>query len=163
VVREVAPEIILTHALRDYMEDHMNAARLAVTAAFCRGMPNYPVDPPRAPADQDVTVYHAQPHGNFDEYGRVVRPEFCVDVTDMQERKAALLAQHASQKAWLDRSQGMDSYLITMRERDREVGRMSGRFAAAEGWRTHYRPGFCADGADPIAAALGPARIVRLP
>src|SRR5688500_5368830 len=34
VIREVAPEIILTHAPSDYMEDHMNACRLVVTAAF---------------------------------------------------------------------------------------------------------------------------------
>ena len=33
VVREVTPDIVLTHALSDYMEDHMNTARLAVTAA----------------------------------------------------------------------------------------------------------------------------------
>ncbi len=41
-VREVAPEIVLTHSPADYMEDHQNAARLAATAAFARGMPNYP-------------------------------------------------------------------------------------------------------------------------
>ena len=47
VVREVAPEIVLTHSPVDYMEDHTNACRLAVTAAFARGMPNFPTDPPR--------------------------------------------------------------------------------------------------------------------
>ena len=40
MMREVAPEIVLTHSPADYMEDHMNACRLAVTAAFARGMPN---------------------------------------------------------------------------------------------------------------------------
>ena len=39
-VRDVAPEIILTHGPYDYMEDHVNAGRLAFTAAFCRGMTN---------------------------------------------------------------------------------------------------------------------------
>ena len=71
VVREVAPEIVLTHAPSDYMEDHMNACRLAVTAAFVRGMPNFQTDPPRAPVDNQVTVYHAQPHGNRDPLGQV--------------------------------------------------------------------------------------------
>ena len=47
VMREVAPEILLTHPPADYMEDHMNACRLAVTAAFAREMPNFPTDPPR--------------------------------------------------------------------------------------------------------------------
>ena len=42
VVRAVAPDIILTHSPQDYMEDHINTCRLAVTAAFARGMPNFP-------------------------------------------------------------------------------------------------------------------------
>ena len=46
IVREVAPDIVLTHSPVDYMEDHTNACRLAVTAAFSRAMPNFPVDPP---------------------------------------------------------------------------------------------------------------------
>ena len=43
VMRDVAPDIVLTHSPVDYMEDHVNAGRLAVTAAFARGMPNFPV------------------------------------------------------------------------------------------------------------------------
>ncbi len=66
VMREVAPEILLTHSPVDYMEDHTNACRLAVTAAFARGMPNFPVIPPRQPIAQKVTVYHAQPYSNHD-------------------------------------------------------------------------------------------------
>ena len=73
VVREVAPEILLTHSPADYMEDHTNACRLAVTAAFPRGMPNFPVDPPRAPSNQ-VTVYHAQPNGHRDPLGESWNP-----------------------------------------------------------------------------------------
>ena len=53
VMREVAPDIVLTHSPVDYMEDHTNACRLAVTAAFARGMPNFPVTPPR-PADHEA-------------------------------------------------------------------------------------------------------------
>src|SRR5436190_2944645 len=41
VVRRVAPTIVLTHSPQDYMEDHTNTSRLAVTAAFARGMPNF--------------------------------------------------------------------------------------------------------------------------
>ncbi len=37
IVREVSPEILLTHSPADYMEDHTNACRLAVTAAFAAG------------------------------------------------------------------------------------------------------------------------------
>ena len=35
-IRDAAPDILLTHSPDDYMEDHMNVCRLAVTAAFAR-------------------------------------------------------------------------------------------------------------------------------
>ena len=154
VMREVCPEILLVHAPVDYMEDHQNAARLAVSAAFCRGMPNFPTDPPRPPIDQPVTVYHAQPHSNLDPLRRPVRPDFFVDVSSVIERKRDMLAHHVSQKAWLDESQGMDSYLISMEQAGRAVGEMSGRFEFAEGWRRRLHFGFCAENADPLRAAL---------
>jgi len=37
----------------------------------------------------------------------------------------------------------------------REVGRMSGVFEYAEGWRRHLHLGFCGEDADPLGAALG--------
>ncbi len=154
VMREVAPEILLVHAPSDYMEDHQNACRLAVTAAFARGMPNYPTVPSRPPVEQAVTVYHAQPHGNRDPLGRLVRPDLFVDVGAVMDQKTAMLACHKSQQEWLDTSQGLNSYLEAMRELMREVGRMSGRYEYAEGWRRHSHLGLCAAQADPLAEAL---------
>jgi LmbE family N-acetylglucosaminyl deacetylase len=156
VIRQVKPEIVLTHSPVDYMEDHTNTCRLAVTAAFARGMPNFPVDPPAAAIDQAVTVYHAQPHTNRDPLKRPVEPELFVDVTDLMDKKTAMLAEHASQKRWLDESQGLESYLITMRELCEEIGRMSCVFKCAEGWRRHLHVGFCGPDDDPLAKALGP-------
>ncbi|GIT04995.1 MAG: hypothetical protein CM1200mP29_04060 [Verrucomicrobiota bacterium] len=49
IIREVNPTIVLTHSPEDYMEDHTNTSRLAVTAAFSRGMPNFEVSPARPP------------------------------------------------------------------------------------------------------------------
>ncbi len=154
VIREVAPEILLVQSPVDYMEDHQNAVRLAVTAAFCRGMPNFVTDPPRPPIEQEVTVYHTQPHGNRDPLRQIVQPEIYVDITSVLARKREMLAHHQSQKAWLDESQGMDSYLAAMEELGREVGAMSGRFQYAEGWRRRLHLGFCAEAADPLSIAL---------
>lgn len=154
VIRDVAPTIVLTHSPQDYMEDHMNTCRLAVTAAFSRGMPNFPVQPPREPFGHDVTVYHAQPHGHADGLRQPVRPDLFVDVTSLMDRKRHLLSLHASQKKWLDESQGMDSYLATMSDLCREVGALSGRFDYAEGWRRHSHLGFCGVDADPLRDAL---------
>ena len=115
VMRDVSPDILLTHSPADYMEDHMNVCRLATTAAFTRGMPNFPVDPPRGPIAKPVTVYHAQPFSHRDPLRQLVTPDMFVNVTDIVDRKVEMLAKHVSQKKWLDESQGHDSYLQTLR------------------------------------------------
>ncbi|MHB8862895.1 MAG: PIG-L deacetylase family protein [Pirellulaceae bacterium] len=160
VMRLVAPDIVLTHSPVDYMEDHTNTCRLAVTAAFSRGMPNFPVTPPRPTIMKPLALYHAQPYSNFDPLRQRVTPDYYVDVTDREEDKVAMLAQHVSQKQWLDESQGLDSYLQTLRDLDAEVGRMSGRFQYAEGWRRHLHLGFATPDFDPLREALA-TRIVE--
>jgi LmbE family N-acetylglucosaminyl deacetylase len=155
VVRRVRPRIVLTHSPADYMEDHMNTARLAVTAAFARGMPNFVTDPPIEPYQDDVTVYHAMPHGLCDGLRRSVAPDLFVDTTSVEAVKRRALAAHASQKAWLDATQGMNSYLDAAADMARAVGRMSGRFEFAEGWRRHLHLGLSAGDDDPLASSLG--------
>jgi len=155
VIRAVRPRIVLTHSPEDYMEDHMNTSRVAVTAAFVRGMPNYRSRPSRPAIEGDCTVYHALPHGLRDGLGRRIAAGWYVDTTPVQAVKRAALACHRSQKDWLDATQGMDSYLDAMEELAREVGRMSGRFEFAEGWRRHAHLGFCAPDADPLREVLG--------
>jgi LmbE family N-acetylglucosaminyl deacetylase len=154
VIREVAPEIVLTHAPVDYMEDHTNACRLAVTGAFSRGMPNFVTDPPRPAINTPVTVYHAQPYSHRDPLGRPIEPVLVVDTTDIIEQKKQMLSKHASQKLWLDESQGLNSYLDTMAELDAQVGRITGIFQYAEGWRRHLHLGFCGPDDDPLRTAL---------
>ncbi len=154
VVRRARPRIVLTHFPRDYMEDHMNACRLAVTASFVKAMPNFVTDPPLDHVPGDVFVYHAMPHGQCDGLRTPVVPEFYVDTTRVHARKRAALAAHASQKAWLDATQGMDSYLDACDEVSRKVGGMSGRFEHAEGWTRHLHLGFSSRDADPLAEAL---------
>ena len=45
LIRKIQPGIILTHSPSDYMEDHQDASRIAVSAAFTRGMPNFETNP----------------------------------------------------------------------------------------------------------------------
>ena len=155
VVRQAQPQIVLTHALVDYMEDHQHAARLAVTATFVRGMPSYRPQPLATAYQDDVAVYHAQPHGNRTPMGEVVKPTHYVDVTKLSERKQLLLRAHASQGLWLDDTQRMGSYIDTMLDLNREVGSFSGRFELAEGWRQHLHLGLSTSGFDPLREALG--------
>ena len=154
VVRQAKPSILLTHSPIDYMEDHEVACRLAVTAAFSHGMPNLESDPPVAAFMEPVTVYHAQPIGNKTPLGELVRPHFFVDDSDVVEKKVEALSCHASQKQWLDESQGQDSYLETLREFSKQVGAMSGKFPYAEGWRRREHWGFCGADDDPLKDAL---------
>jgi N-acetylglucosamine malate deacetylase 1 len=156
LLREVEPNIILTHSPEDYMEDHTNTSRLAVTAAFARGMPNFKTTPQRATCSEDVAVYHAMPHGLVDPLRQPIIPELFTNTSSVHATKRNALAAHASQKAWLDASQGMDSYLLAMDEMSRKVGRLSRRFEHAEGWRRRLHLGFSARDEDPLSEALRP-------
>lgn len=163
VVRQAKPSILLTHSLSDYMEDHQNAARLAVSAAFTRAMPNVVSNPVRAINDQEVAIYHAQPHGNCDPMGVRIHPTHFVDVSQWMDRKRELLAAHASQNQWLEATQRISAYLETMVQLNQEVGQMSSRAAQlrqcppyqyAEGWRQHLHLGLSQPGFDPLSEAL---------
>jgi N-acetylglucosamine malate deacetylase 1 len=161
VIRAVRPSIVLTHSPQDYMEDHANTCRLAVTATFARGIPNFVSRPRRAAWSGDAVIYHAMPHGLCDGLRRRIVPGAYVDTRSVQTLKLNALACHESQHGWLRASQGMNSYLQQMEETARAVGRMSRRFAVAEGWRRHSHMGFGAAGADPLADALGKKYLVN--
>jgi len=51
----------------------------------------------------------------------------------------------------------MNSYLVTMDELSQGVGKLSGQFEYAEGWRRHLHLGFSAREQDPLAEALADA------
>ena len=155
VIREVKPDILLIPSPQDYMEDHANTCRLAVTAAFARGMRNYATQPPVEAWGGDVVLYHAMPHGLRDGLRRLIHPGHFVDIAPVLDIKREMLGQHHTQKDWLDFSQGMGSYVLEMEQMAREVGRMSGQYLLAEGWRRHSTLGFAPLDADPLRQALG--------
>jgi LmbE family N-acetylglucosaminyl deacetylase len=156
LVRELEPEIVLTHPPQDYMEDHQNTCRLMVSACFCRGMRNWQSNPARPPTFQDVYLYHANPHGNHDGMRNLIVPTLFVDIGDKMDVKEEMLRRHATQKEWLDTSQGMDSYLITMRDICGQMGEMAPQaLAYAEGFRQHMHAGLSAQDGDKLAEVLG--------
>ena len=149
VIRMVKPSIILTHSPSDYMEDHMNTSRLAVTAAFIRGVPNFPADH-AAVNNYDCAVYHALPHSLLDPLRRKVIPEIFIDTSAVHATKREALEAHKSQQNWLEDSQKMNSYVQAMENFSLTVGSMSNRFEHAEGWRRHLHFGFSEGGFDPL-------------
>ncbi len=165
VVREIRPAIVLLPSLSDYMEDHTNTARLVVTACFSRAMRHYASDPPREPTDQDVYLYHAQPHLNRDGMRSAIVPELFVNVTAAIQTKRKMLGCHESQRQWLDQTQGLCDYLESMRASGAEVARMSARrdWEYAEGFRQHSHVGFSARDRDLLGEVLGSEVVFRRP
>ena len=154
MIRKIQPDIILTQSPQDYMEDHQNTTRLVVTGAFTRAMKNFVTSPNVAIYDKPVALYHALPHSLNDALRQPVVPHFFTDIGPVLARKRAMLACHASQKEWLDVTQGMDAYLDEMERMSGEVGRMSEKYQFAEGWRRHSHLGFGPEDFDPIANLL---------
>ncbi|MDQ6632968.1 MAG: PIG-L family deacetylase [Verrucomicrobiota bacterium] len=150
VVREVKPNILLTHSPADYMEDHMNTCRLAVSAAFTRGMPNFKSVPSRSIESYDCTIYHGLPYSLADNLRLRIIPGAFVNTSSVHETKLESLKAHRSQQNWLDKSQKLNSYLQTCEDISLEVGKMSKKFKHAEGWRRHLHFGFCNEKTDPL-------------
>ena len=150
VIREVSPDIILTHSPTEYMEDHSNTCRLAVSAAFSRGMRNFTTIPETAPITKPLTIYHCLPYGLKTPLRMPVNADIYIDVTDCIDKKAEMLSCHKSQKEWLDVSQGMDLYMTTMSEQCKAMGDMSGEYNYAEGWCQPLHLGFSCEGDDPL-------------
>jgi N-acetylglucosamine malate deacetylase 1 len=150
VIREVKPSVLLTHSPVDYMEDHTNTCRLAVTAAFAREMPNFRCEPEKAIDSYDVTVYHALPHSQTDPLRRRIVAGAYANIMPVFETKMAALRMHKSQQNWLDTSQKLNSYLKTMQDIALSVGKLSRKFKYAEAWRRHLHFGFCGPDTDPL-------------
>ena len=134
LTRQLRPDIVLTAAPSDYLADHEITSALVRDALFAAAAPNYRTATAALPSIPHL--YFMDPIEGLDREGRRVAPGFIVDVTPVFETKRAMLAAHASQRAWLMRRHGIDDYLRAMEawcaERGREAGVRYG-----EGFR-HY-------------------------
>jgi len=138
VLRQVRPQLVLTSSPVDYLCDHEAASALVRDACFGAPIPNYPTgsERPAPPLDAIPHLYYMDPIEGRDPEGRVVRPEFIVDVTGTFEKKRAMLAEHASQREWLRRHHGTDDYLDAMERWTRERGQLAGKIYG-EGFRQY--------------------------
>jgi N-acetylglucosamine malate deacetylase 1 len=155
VIRSTKPDMIFLPSLEDYMEDHMNSARIGVTAAFMKGSPNYVSIPAVAAIQMDVFLYHAMPAGLHDMMGTPIIPKLYVDITAEMDKKSKMLSLHKSQQHWLDASQGMNEYLASMETMSHDVGILSGKYEFAEGWRLHNHLGYSRVASDPLRDFFG--------
>lgn len=126
LLRQVNPTLVFTHPRYDYMLDHESCHQLARAASFGFPMPNASSTPLSGSA-QVPYLYYVDPLEGLDPYsGELVTPTRTVDITDVIDRKADMLALHASQRDWLRSHHGMDEYLDAMKRHGRRRGEMIG-------------------------------------
>jgi len=138
ILRWARPDLVLTSSPVDYLCDHETTSRLVRDACFGAPAPNYltgakDAAPPLAAIPH---LYFMDPVGGVDREGRSIEPDFFVDVTAQMEIKTAMLAEHASQRAWLMKHHGNDDYLKTMQDWTRANGKRAG-VEYAEGFRRY--------------------------
>lgn len=133
--RSIAPTLVITMPLSDYHCDHEVTGQLGRAASFVFAAPNASLLPLR-PGSTVPYLYYCDAIGGTDHLGRPVTPTTYVDITHQQEKKAAMLACHASQREWLRQHNGVDEFILAMKRmgtlRGNEIGT-----EAAEGFVQH--------------------------
>lgn len=137
LLRQVRPQIVLTHSPADYMLDHEMTSMVARAAAFAAPAPNFQDGrgDPRA-LEHIPHLYYCDPIEGKDPMGREIPPGFRIDISQVIETKAQMLAAHVSQREWLRKHHGMDQYLQAMKDWGAHQGKQGG-VAFAEGFRQH--------------------------
>ncbi len=126
IMREVAPEIVITNPPSDYMIDHEETSRLVRNAAFIASVPLYDCGIPTKPMDKVPYLYYCNAIGLKDIYGRSLPLQFAIDITSVMDRKEQMLSCHESQKKWLQYINGWDIYTENMKESSRKEGDLIG-------------------------------------
>jgi LmbE family N-acetylglucosaminyl deacetylase len=101
LVREAAPDLIITHHPQDYMGDHNEVSRLVFECSFYATLPLY----------ESAKPYHSQvtPIYYMDTVmGLGFQPTEYVDISGVIDVKAAMLEAHQSQLTWLRDHDGVD-------------------------------------------------------
>jgi LmbE family N-acetylglucosaminyl deacetylase len=164
LLREVRPDLVITHSPYDYMTDHTETPRLVREAAFASTIPNWTASrngKPAPPCGRIPVILYADPIENIDAEGRRVKATLAVDITPVIDLKERMLACHESQRSWLRSQHGEDEYLLSMRrwgaDRAKDFRKKGVKYA--EGFTPHRGHGFPKD--DLLTAALGKTRVKR--
>jgi LmbE family N-acetylglucosaminyl deacetylase len=137
LLRQVRPDIVMTHSPSDYMLDHELTSAIVRAAAFAAPIPNFLAERELGPALAHIPhLYYCDAIEGKDPLGRDIPPGFAIDISAVIDTKAEMLARHASQRDWLLKHHGMDQYIEAMRQWGAHRGRAAG-VAYAEGYRQH--------------------------
>lgn len=135
LTRDIAPTLVFTHSLDDYMMDHEMAARVARSASFGYPIPNAMPGPIKK-GSMVPYLYYADPIEGMDHYGHAIAPTTWVDISTVMTTKSRALKAHASQRDWLMKHHGMDQYITSMQQWGAKRGKDVGS-KYAEAFRQH--------------------------
>ncbi len=126
IIRDVNPDLILTHAPNDYMIDHREVSKLAFDMSFAASCPHF--RPDLGEASKVAAIYYTTTSDNVD-----FQPTEYVDITDEFETVADMMRCHESQLVWLRDHDGID-IIETQRTLAASLGMQCG-VKLAEGFR----------------------------
>lgn len=93
VIKEVRPQVIITHDPNDYMTDHREVSNMVFDASFCASIDHYV---PELPSTDVVPIFYMDTLAGV---GFV--PEEYVDISDVIETKLKALDCHQTQIKWM--------------------------------------------------------------
>ena len=144
LMREIDPDVVITHSPQDYITDHEATSTLVRNACFSGPAPNY--DTSRwtkiSRASSIPYLYYAQPMEGVDIFGQAIAPHFYIDVSEVFSLKSEMLDCHKSQREWLRLQHGMDEYVESMQHWSRTLGERASAISGnkiefAEAYRQH--------------------------
>lgn len=101
VIRDIKPDVIITHSPEDYMRDHLETGKIVFDASFSSSVPHF--------GNQDSFYDKIVPLYYMDTLAGVgFLPEEYVDVTDTIEIKLDAVNKHESQVKWMKDHDGID-------------------------------------------------------
>lgn len=140
LLNAVRPNALFTHSPEDYHLDHEQTSTLVRAAAFAAPINNFLHWPghaePHPPLPAIPHLFYCDPLEGKDQFGRHIAPAMYVDISTVIEKKAAMLAEHESQRAWLRKHHGVDNLIDSMKAWSAEQGKRCG-VGFAEGFRQH--------------------------
>jgi N-acetylglucosamine malate deacetylase 1 len=101
LVRDVRPDLIVTHSTGDYMSDHDETSKLVFECSFHATLPLF--ESKRPHYDKVTPIYYMDTV-----MGLGFHPTEYVDVTSTIETKVAMLEAHETQLTWLRDHDGID-------------------------------------------------------
>lgn len=140
LTRAIAPTLMFTHCLQDYMGDHEETAKLARSASIGSFVPNAAIGPITSGAGVPH-LYYADPASSLDYFGKRAKATTLVDITQTMATKEQMLKTHASQRSWLMAHYGVDEYIQMMNRAAQARGSEIGT-PFAEGFCQHRGQGY---------------------